>query len=244
MGYFHWALTASAHMAMAAFILDSGETWPTDSFIIVFEISSIPFTASLHRFYYLPNAHIHMTSLLCVPIRLSFVSFIPSLFFIFFSISLFLHAHQHAHANPRSKMKILTFHFPRKRGRENKEKGKGWISFSLQVERERERERERESIIRGAIGSDTDRILPLPYPYPHLTFGYGYGFGHYAVWKNDIRIRQNRIPDTDRILADQMRILIGCLLNTHESRYTSTSFIFPWHQGLLDTLYHYQVIHH
>ena len=27
--------------------------------------------------------------------------------------------------------------------------------------------------------------------------------------KNDIRIRQNRVSDTDRILADQMRILIG-----------------------------------
>ena len=40
--------------------------------------------------------------------------------------------------------------------------------------------------------------------------------------KNDIRIRQNRISDTDRILA-----VIGCLLNTPESRYTNTSFIFP-----------------
>ena len=27
---------------------------------------------------------------------------------------------------------------------------------------------------RGAIGSDTDRILPLPYSYPHPTFGYEY----------------------------------------------------------------------
>lgn len=26
-------------------------------------------------------------------------------------------------------------------------------------------------VVRGAIGSDIDWILPIPYPYPHLTFG-------------------------------------------------------------------------
>ena len=64
-------------------------------------------------------------------------------------------------------------------------------------------------ISRGAIGSDTDRILPLPYPYPHPTFGYGYGYEYWRMWKNDIRIRQNQISDINRILADRMRILIG-----------------------------------
>jgi len=64
---------------------------------------------------------------------------------------------------------------------------------------------------RGAIGSDTDRILPLPYPYPHPTFGYGYGY--LQMGKNDICIRQNRISDINRILANRMRILIGYVKN-------------------------------
>ena len=68
---------------------------------------------------------------------------------------------------------------------------------------------------RGVIGSDTDWILPLPYPYPHPTFGYGYGYGYgyWRMWKNDIHIRQNRISDINRILADRMRILIGYIKN-------------------------------
>jgi len=59
---------------------------------------------------------------------------------------------------------------------------------------------------RGVIRSNTDWIFPLPYSYPHSTFGYRYRY--YRMWKNDIRIRQNQILDTCRILTDQM-ILIG-----------------------------------
>ena len=33
-------------------------------------------------------------------------------------------------------------------------------------------------ILRGAIGSDTDRVLLLPYQYLHPTFGYGYEYGY------------------------------------------------------------------
>ena len=51
---------------------------------------------------------------------------------------------------------------------------------------------------RGAIGSDTDRILLLPYPYLYPTIGYRY----WGMRKNKIRIRQNRISDMNRILAD------------------------------------------
>ena len=74
------------------------------------------------------------------------------------------------------------------------------------------------SLARGAIGSDTDRILRLPYSYPHPTFGYGYGYGYryWWMWKNDIRIHQNRISDMDAILADRTRILIGYVKNGYD----------------------------
>ena len=61
----------------------------------------------------------------------------------------------------------------------------------------------------GAIILDTDRILSLPYPYLHSTFGYRYRYDIVECEKIRIRIHQNQILNTDQILVNRMRILIG-----------------------------------
>ena len=57
---------------------------------------------------------------------------------------------------------------------------------------------------RGAIRSDTDRILFLTYLYPHSTFEKDTDPDIDGCEKNDIYIRQNWISDMNQILADQM----------------------------------------
>ena len=83
--------------------------------------------------------------------------------------------------------------------------------------------------------------IALPYPYPHPAFRYEYRYGYWRMWKNDIRIHQNQISDTDRILVDRMRILIRYVkIDTVMDKlngYTYIIFYFIYNNIKCDTYY-------
>ena len=87
----------------------------------------------------------------------------------------------------------------------------------------------------------SDQILSLSYLYPHPTFGYGYGSEYQQIWENNICVRQNWISNTDRILADQMRILIGYaktnMVTDKLNGYTYITFYFIYNNIKCDTYY-------